>query len=240
MIDYRENNKWKVYIHIVPQNINGHDWDKYYIGITSQNNIKLRWGKGSHYKNCTHFYRAVQKYGWDNMKHEVIAENLTKQEACDFEKRLIKELKSNDYNFGYNISSGGSSGNFGVPTSQKQKEAASATLKRLWKNPEYIDKLRFNHTEESRKKQSEFMKQNSPTAKMVVCMDTNELFKTIIMASSYKGTSRDVIAKYCKLKQKPQHPDKNGNYYSWRFYDDYLKENNLTDDEARKSLFFIE
>ena len=43
MIDYRENNKWKVYVHIVPKEISGHEWDKYYIGITSQEPHQ-RWG----------------------------------------------------------------------------------------------------------------------------------------------------------------------------------------------------
>lgn len=59
------------------------------------------------------FYRAIQKYGWNNFEHEVIAENLTKDEACEMEKALIKKLKSNDYHFGYNLSAGGE-GNLGL------------------------------------------------------------------------------------------------------------------------------
>ena len=53
------------------------------------------------------FYRAIQSTDWDNLIDEVIAENLTKDEACEMEKTLIKELKSNDYHFGYNLSAGG-------------------------------------------------------------------------------------------------------------------------------------
>lgn len=36
MIDYREDAKWTVYIHIVPKELSGYDWDKYYVGITKQ------------------------------------------------------------------------------------------------------------------------------------------------------------------------------------------------------------
>lgn len=36
-----------------------------------------------------------------------------------------------------------------------------------------------------------------------------------------------------------RHETKIGKCY-WMFYTDYLKENSLTDDEARKSLFFVE
>ena len=77
-----------------------------YVGITSRD-VKRRWQNGRGYIKNDHFYRAIQKYGWDNFDHDVIVENLTKDEACEMEKTLIKELKSNDYHFGYNLSAGG-------------------------------------------------------------------------------------------------------------------------------------
>ena len=90
---------WCVYVHISPSN-------KYYVGITSQKPEK-RWKGGSGYKNNIHFYRAIKKYGWNNFQHEIIASNLTKQEAENFEIILIYKLKSNNKNFGYNVSAGG-------------------------------------------------------------------------------------------------------------------------------------
>ena len=79
---------------------------KIYVGITSRD-VRQRWQNGRGYIKNDHFYRAIQKYGWNKFEHEVIAENLTKDEACEMEKVLIKELKSNDYHFGYNLSAGG-------------------------------------------------------------------------------------------------------------------------------------
>ena len=90
-VDFRDDARWKVYIHTSPSG-------KMYVGITSSG-VKRRWQNGRGYIKNDHFYRAIQKYGWDNFDHEVIAENLTKDEACEMEKALIKELKSNDYNF---------------------------------------------------------------------------------------------------------------------------------------------
>lgn len=102
MKDNKDNNIWKVYIHTSPNN-------KYYIGITSQT-TKRRWGfNGSEYKRNTNFYDDILKYGWNNFSHEVIAENLTRQDACCFEKKLIELLKSNTC-LGYNISEGGIGG----------------------------------------------------------------------------------------------------------------------------------
>lgn len=83
--------------------------DKKYIGITHHKNPKRRWLNGSSYKNSIYFYNAIQKNGWDNFDHIVLFENLSKQEAENKEIELIKEYKSNDRKFGYNISNGGES-----------------------------------------------------------------------------------------------------------------------------------
>lgn len=88
-----------VYKHTVP---NG----KIYIGITSKNPLK-RWKNGNGYKYNLHFYRAIKKYGWDNIKHEILFSGLTKDEACRKEIELIAEYKSNDQKYGYNHATGG-------------------------------------------------------------------------------------------------------------------------------------
>lgn len=75
-----------VYKHICPN-------DKIYIGITSQAAPK-RWRNGEGYKQNKHFYSAILKYGWDNIKHEILFENLSKKQACEIEKRLIAEYDS--------------------------------------------------------------------------------------------------------------------------------------------------
>lgn len=122
MIDYRENAKWTVYIHIVPKEISGYDWDKYYVGITSQD-VNKRWENGNGYKSQL-FGRAVSKYSWENIEHEVVASNLTESEAKDFEKTLIKHLHSNENDCGYNLTKGGD-GIIGYKHSEefKQKQA---------------------------------------------------------------------------------------------------------------------
>ena len=106
MVDYRENAKWTVYVHIVPKEISGYDWDKYYVGITSKT-VNQRWKHGSGYKKYQVIYNVFQKYGWDNVLHEIIASNLTESEAKDMEKTLIFYLKSNTKEYGYNRTSGG-------------------------------------------------------------------------------------------------------------------------------------
>ena len=109
-MDCKEDFKWTVYVHIVPKTISGHKHDKYYVGITKRTPQK-RWGcNGKSYKNI-HFYNAISKYGWDNIEHYIIASNLTHDEANTFEKILIQKLRSNNREYGYNISDGGDGGN---------------------------------------------------------------------------------------------------------------------------------
>lgn len=93
------NNCYTVYKHISPSN-------KVYIGITSRK-PELRWRKGNGYYNNKHFYNAIQKYGWDNFKHEILFENLSKEEAEQKEIELIDYYNSTNTLFGYNHDNGG-------------------------------------------------------------------------------------------------------------------------------------
>lgn len=96
-----QNRKFKVYMHTSP---NG----KRYIGITRQENPERRWGSnGCGYIDNQHFWRAIQKYGWDNFKHEILFDGLTEIEAKQKEVELIAFYDLTNANNGYNISLGG-------------------------------------------------------------------------------------------------------------------------------------
>lgn len=110
---------WTVYIHT--NKING----KAYVGITGQS-VDRRWrSDGSGYKKCLMFYRAIKKYGWNNFKHEILFENLTKEEAENKEQELIAKYHLNNKRYGYNIANGGSVNS----VSQQTKEKIRETLK---------------------------------------------------------------------------------------------------------------
>lgn len=79
---------------------------KVYIGITKQVPQK-RWLNGKGYAANEHFYNAIKKYGWNNIKHDILFSNLTKEEACKKEIELIAFYNSNNSSYGYNNSSGG-------------------------------------------------------------------------------------------------------------------------------------
>lgn len=96
-----EKRNYKVYRHITPNS-------KSYIGITGKKYVSSRWGGGKGYKGQI-FYNAIQKYGWNNIKHVILAKNLTLKEAIFLEKRFIKYYNTLVPN-GYNLTKGGESG----------------------------------------------------------------------------------------------------------------------------------
>ena len=94
-----DNRKYCVYRHTFP---NG----KVYIGYTGQNPTD-RWCGGIGYKHQQLVYRAILKYGWDNIRHEVIAYGLTHEQAVAMEIELIKAYDSMNPERGYNTTAGG-------------------------------------------------------------------------------------------------------------------------------------
>lgn len=136
---------YTVYKHTAPNN-------KIYIGITKQP-LHKRWLNGKGYQKQEYFYRAIIKYGWDNIKHEVLYTGLTKKEAEEQEINLISKYKSNQRRYGYNISLGGNLisstpeirekiriSNSGKHPSLETREKFRKRQIRLWKDPEYREK----------------------------------------------------------------------------------------------------
>lgn len=106
-----------VYAHIAPN-------DKLYFGITSMIPEK-RWGNNGYcYRHQVLFYRAIQKYGWDNFQHIIIAKGLTQEKAYKMERDLIFMFQSNNSSFGYNITAGGDGVN-GYHHTDKAKQRLS-------------------------------------------------------------------------------------------------------------------
>lgn len=87
-----------VYCHTFP---NG----KKYIGISKD--VERRWQNGQGYKGQTKMNRAIKKYGWGNVCHEILMQGLTRCEAERAEKNFISVFNSVEN--GYNSTIGGES-----------------------------------------------------------------------------------------------------------------------------------
>ena len=125
--------KYIVYKHTAPN-------QKVYIGITCKNPI-YRWNNGKGYIQNNHFYKAILKYGWDNIKHEILFTGLTKEQACKKEIELIALYNSNQSKYGYNHSMGGESGSLGVKRTEETRKKMSQARKGIKLSAETKRKL---------------------------------------------------------------------------------------------------
>lgn len=195
---------YTVYMHTAP---NG----KRYIGITS-NALKKRWDCGRGYSHNEYFSNAIKKYGWDNIKHETLFENLTKEQAEQKEIELIAEYKSNQRDYGYNITNGGECIGKHSEETKKKMSSSKKGEKSVWygkhhtnETKEKIRKARLGHprSEETRKKISETHKGNkNPKAKAVICIETNKYYFTITEASKDLNVPHGNISRVCSGKLK--------------------------------------
>lgn len=135
---------------------------KVYIGITKRKPEK-RWNSGRGYESNRYFYRAIQKYGWENFKHEIIVDGLDQDEATETERRLIAEYDSTNPAAGYNIEAGGLNGS--AKFTKSMRATFSARGKRVAKErPELIETMKDAQREyfadpKNRKKHSDTLKQ---------------------------------------------------------------------------------
>ena len=189
---------------------------KVYIGITKQKPVK-RWLHGKGYQKQDYFYNAIQKYGWDNIKHEILFTGLTKEEASQKEIELIEKYKSNQREFGYNIRDGGCNATHSAESREKLRQAnlgkhhSKETCERLrqleierWKDEEYrrnqVEKRKgltpWNKgkttPDETRKKQSEaklgkYIGAKHHNSKSVINLDTGEIYESIGLVAKAYG-----------------------------------------------------
>lgn len=71
-----------------------------YYGIADD--YLARWNDGFGYQGNKQFWNDIVKYGWKNFKHEIIFENLSREDAKFYEGLLIQETQSYLPENGYN------------------------------------------------------------------------------------------------------------------------------------------
>lgn len=183
-----------VYMHI--NQING----KKYVGITHYSkNPNRRWSNGKGYFRNKHFTDAINRYGWENFKHIIIAEGLSKSAACDLERALIAKYNTQDKSCGYNITNGGEF--FKHTDESKRLMSENRKGKGLHKfSEEHKRKMRENHA-------------GGSDLKKVRCIETNQVFESINAAARYINKNKKMISNCCN--NVPHYNTAGG--YHWEF-----------------------
>lgn len=240
--------KYCIYIHINKIN------KKVYIGQTCQK-PELRWRSGKGYRKNITFFKDIQKYGWDNFIHKIVAWNLTTTQADFIEEQLIKKYNSTDPQKGYNKMTKNYNGYHFADlwNNQESKEKIITTLKeqrnteeykmqqselmkQCWQQQEYREKQKTAWTDERRQKTSQRSKANwqndeyrakivkalserqkkrwedpnfrKKKCKMVRCIETGEIFPSLVAAAQFAGVKPNSLCACLKTKthQSGHHP----------------------------------
>lgn len=120
-----------VYKHTSPSN-------KVYIGVTSKTLLERSGVNGINYKRNRYFYSAIQKYGWDKFKHEILCSNLTKEEASKQERYFVSLYHADNPEHGYNHTSGGE---IHFEFNDDIKNLIAEKTRTQWKNPHIRNKM---------------------------------------------------------------------------------------------------
>ena len=178
--------------------------NKVYIGQTKQEKLNNRWKNGKGYKTCTYFYKAIQKYGWDNFEHIILEQgDWTLEEVNQKEQFYIQKYDSTNNKKGYNIKEGG--GNDISPN------ALPAAIKWMKEHPEFglaraADMLKWQaeHPEEvklHRQKAQQAMV--NARKRKVRCIETGIIYESAAEAArQVPNTHPSKICMVCRGQRK--------------------------------------
>lgn len=183
----KTQNNYTVYKHTTPSG-------KVYVGITSKP-VEQRWLNGRGYKRNEHFWNAICKYGWENIKHEILLTGLTREQASQAERNYISLFRSAIPANGYNLTEGGEYGVKHTPESRRKLSEAKKGKRYnigIHFTEERKRHLRENHADVKGNKNPNFGKKwtkeqlairqahrvykrggESPTAKPILQLDKN-------------------------------------------------------------------
>lgn len=179
---------------------------KVYIGQTKKAPHDRWKANGSGYTCHRHgfFWKAICKYGWENIRHEILAEGLSKEDADRLEKFFIALYQSDQREYGYNARSGGTSGYI---YSEQSKRNISEGLKRRYKECGKPDTSKARAA--LQKKQSRAIVQYDLSGRKIA------VFNSAVQAELLTGISHKRIDQCVCLAR-----NKSAAGYMWRYAED--------------------
>lgn len=161
------------------------------------------------------FHKAINKYGFNNIKWEIIDSGNNQKELDNKEKHYIKQYRTfTGYKNcqGYNRTLGGE-GVRGLIHSKDTRTKISNSLK------------------------GKLAGDNNPSARKVICLNTGEVFNTMKEASNRYKAPYHHICSCCTGDRLSSGIDENGNKLVWMYYKDYKK---LTKEEIAEKIKYAE
>lgn len=197
---------YTVYKHITPDG-------KVYVGMTSKF-LDERWKNGHGYSG-NRFRSAINQYGWKNIRHEVIAVYSSADEAWEEEKRQIKLCRSNEPEYGFNISLGGKYPSYGMKHTEEWKQNHGCLLRGKKRPPSVGQKISARKKGHSNGREGQFG-EKSPISGIVNQIDESS---GKIIASFYGFDEMHRITGFAKtpVREATSGVRKRAYGYIWKY-----------------------
>lgn len=154
--------------------------------MTSQT-LKQRINCG--YQHNDRMVNAVKQCGKRNLKGEILATGLTRDEASETEKRLIAEYDSTNPDIGYNVSYGGVCTFAGLKHTEAHKKHMSDLYRgKVW-SEESLRKMKQAHA-----------KERHPCVAMDSDGNVVKRYESLLAAAKDVGSCTTTISRVCNRK----------------------------------------
>ena len=160
-----------------------------YIGCTARTLAERAGQHGEGYRDATRFWEAIQEFGWDSFRVDVLATTESAEEATKLEDKFIEQCRSLNIRYGFNsIKSGGAKT---AETRRKQSE----TMKQILKDPNS-----YFRSEERYLKQSAAIKESHsrPDVREKLSQSAKKAHQDnpVFQSESYKSQISDTMKKH--------------------------------------------
>ena len=215
----KEEFKYCIYMHI-----NKKDDNKSYIGQT-KNRPLYRWRNGEGYIGQSFWEKGIKGYNWrKDFSHFVLCYGLTKEEVDNMEVMLISIFQTTNDEYGYNMSSGGTSE--WIPSEESRKRMSEA--QKGEKNHNYGKTHSDKTKRRMRRNHADFSGKNNPRSKKVYC--NGIIFGCVKECANFYKIPYDIFKAYLRINDMPLEFQEKGLRYATRedenvaIYEKYNKE----------------
>ena len=188
----KEEFKYCIYMHI-----NKKDDNKSYIGQTKNRPLD-RWRNGEGYIGQYFWEKGIKGYNWrKDFSHFVLCYGLTKEEVDNMEIMLISLFQTTNDEYGYNMSSGGTSEWVHSKESRKRMSEAQKGEKNRNYGKTFSDKTKRR----MRRNHADFSGKNNPRSKKVYC--DGIIFDCIKECANFYKITYGIFKEYIRTNCMP-------------------------------------
>ena len=186
-----------------------------YVGATKRH-VRLRWVSGKGYQVQKKMYDEILRVGWDNIEKQVIAYNLDKVGAHLCESGMIKDMRTNEEEFGFNLAVDGATRRGHKITDEHRRKISDALIQRHLSDPPKMTSIEKSIAQLERIVNDDYgvgVVQLNPVTGEVI-----KVWRDLNTACCVLELQKSAVVACCKGNREE------AGFWAWRYTKDYFLE----------------